>query len=161
MLTLLLLLSAVAGLGAAKCECGYSVQPIDSSNTTDASRPWIFTDGIETDFTKTHRKLGADMGWIPQEFNVSAKDGRGPYGRAFVVDNVVPRGGSGEGLDDEKGQGLELVVGDTLEAEAVTVAEIDTARLDLHWGSYRAGMKVTNVNGTCAAFFWVSSTILG
>jgi hypothetical protein len=38
----------------------------------------------------------------------------------------------------------------------VPVAELDTRRLDVGWGSFRASMKVPAVAGTCAAFFWVS-----
>jgi hypothetical protein len=38
----------------------------------------------------------------------------------------------------------------------VPVAELDTRRLDLFYGTFRASMKVTSVPGTCAAFFWVS-----
>ncbi|KAH6850124.1 glycoside hydrolase family 16 protein [Chaetomium sp. MPI-CAGE-AT-0009] len=36
----------------------------------------------------------------------------------------------------------------------VSVAELDTERLDLWWGTFRAMMKVSRVGGTCAAFFW-------
>ncbi|KAL2164094.1 hypothetical protein VTH06DRAFT_3308 [Thermothelomyces fergusii] len=36
----------------------------------------------------------------------------------------------------------------------VPVAELDTRRLDMMWGTFRAMMKVSPVAGTCAAFFW-------
>lgn len=34
-------------------------------------------------------------------------------------------------------------------------AEIASARRDMLYGSFRAGMKYTGENGTCGAFFWV------
>lgn len=61
-----------------------------------------------------------------------------------------------EGATSEKDTGLALVVSGELRNETVLGAEMDSKRLDLHWGSFRAGMKVSDVNGTCAAFFWVS-----
>jgi hypothetical protein len=51
---------------------------------------------------------------------------------------------------------LELVVQSELVDGMVPVAELATRRLDLMWGTFRAGMKVSRVGGTCAAFFWVS-----
>jgi hypothetical protein len=69
------------------------------------------------------------------------------------------RGGDeeGEGADEERGnRGLELVVRSELVDGMVPVAELATRRLDLMWGTFRAGMKVSRVGGTCAAFFWVS-----
>lgn len=38
----------------------------------------------------------------------------------------------------------------------VRVAEIDSLRDDIRYGSFRIGMKMAEVEGTCAAFFWVS-----
>jgi hypothetical protein len=69
----------------------------------------------------------------------------------FAVGNVrvVEKGGGGEA-------GLELVVRSEMVDGMVSVAELDTERLDLRWGTFRAVMKVSGVRGTCAAFFWVS-----
>lgn len=39
----------------------------------------------------------------------------------------------------------------------VDLAQMDSLRSDLLWGSYRAAMKLSPVAGTCAAFFWVST----
>lgn len=134
----------------ARCECGYSVK------SPKHDSPLLFTDAIESDFTKTG-KLGPDNGWVPQQFNVTAKDGRGPFGKTFLPANVIVNA-DGTGTATEGDGGLELVVGGEMSQNAISGAEIDSKRLDLHWGSFRAGMKVTDVNGTCAAFFWVSSS---
>jgi hypothetical protein len=37
----------------------------------------------------------------------------------------------------------------------VQTAQMNSAREDLLWGSYRAAMKLTLTPGSCAAFFWV------
>jgi hypothetical protein len=37
----------------------------------------------------------------------------------------------------------------------VKTGQVDSARTDMLWGTYRASMKLTATNGTCAAFFWV------
>ncbi|KAK0385806.1 hypothetical protein NLU13_6983 [Sarocladium strictum] len=142
----LILQPALVAFVAATCECGYSV------TTPNHGDPLIFTDAIESNFL-TLDKLDSDNGWVPQQFNVTAKDGRGRYGKTFLPDNVVARPRAEDSAGEENA-GLELVVGQKVEGDAVSGAEIDSKRLDLHWGSYRAGMKVTEVNGTCAAFFW-------
>jgi beta-glucanase (GH16 family) len=38
----------------------------------------------------------------------------------------------------------------------VRSGEIDSLRRDMRYGSFRVGMKMSDVPGTCAAFFWVS-----
>ena len=61
--------------------------------------------------------------------------------------------GTGRQGDDA---GLRLLVkGGIPESGFVPSAEINSERADMRYGSFRAGMKVTGVNGTCAAFFWV------
>ncbi|KAL2202098.1 concanavalin A-like lectin/glucanase [Sarocladium strictum] len=142
----ILLFLSLATRAVSRCECGYSVR------SSEHESPLLFTDAIESDFTKT-RKLGPDYGWIPQQFNVTAKDGRGRFGKTFLPENVVVNP-DGDGTTTEDDGGLELVVGREMSQDAISGAEIDSKRLDLHWGSFRAGMKVTDVNGTCAAFFW-------
>lgn len=41
----------------------------------------------------------------------------------------------------------------------VSVVEADTFRTDMMYGSFRAGIKTTNINGTCGAFFWYAQAI--
>lgn len=133
----LLLLILISRLVQATCECGYSAR------IADHDEPVIFTDLIETQFSQA-KDMSQETDWVAQQFNVSAEAGRGDYGKAFAPSNVA--------VDN----GLELRVGrNTTEDRLVSSAEIDTKRLDLRWGSYRAGLKLTSVAGTCAAFFWV------
>lgn len=139
----LVLLIASARLITSRCECGYSVGDADNQEAL------LFTDHLETDFNQAS-DISKSNQWLAQQFDVSAEDGRGTYGKRFMPSNVVTQ----PSLD---GTGLGLRVGSDIQHGAVPAAEIDTRRLDLRWGSYRAGMKLTAVNGTCAAFFWVSS----
>lgn len=147
---LALLLSLSAPLVAAGCECGFTIDNQD--NDLDV---WKFTEMLETNFSAL-QNLTTQSDWIRQEYNVSAEDGRGEYGKAFMPSNVGARVASREEASDSADlSALELKVGTSLSSDAVPAAEIDSSRLDLHWGSYRTGMKVTSTNGTCAAFFWV------
>ncbi|KAH6636129.1 concanavalin A-like lectin/glucanase domain-containing protein [Chaetomium tenue] len=146
----------------ADCECGYLALPTNTNTNTNSSHPTLFTDLLETDFTRLAG--GADgrhpynediwargrSGWARQAFNVSRERARGEYGEVFDVGNVrvVGEGGGVEG------SGLELVVRSRVMDGMVAGAELDTERLDLRWGTFRAVMKVSRVRGTCAAFFW-------
>ncbi|KAI5460047.1 concanavalin A-like lectin/glucanase domain-containing protein [Mariannaea sp. PMI_226] len=141
MYSLTLLIVFCARYVWSRCECGYSV------SGSDSQEPVIYQDLLETNFNED-RNISDYKDWLPQQFNVSAESGRGQYGKSFVPTNIVTHSGGDEGA------GLGLRVGSAIENGAVPAAEIDTTRLDLHWGSYRAGMKLTGINGTCSAFFW-------
>ena len=57
--------------------------------------------------------------------------------------------------------GLELYVKGVQEGdEYVSVVEADSRRMDMMYGSFRAGIKTTGINGTCGAFFWYDLTRL-
>ncbi|KAH7127703.1 glycoside hydrolase family 16 protein [Dactylonectria macrodidyma] len=133
-------------LVSSRCECGYT------SKAQGSDVPMVFMDLLETDFTRI-KDLSENPGWVRQQFNVSAENGRGAYGKAFTPSNIITLSMDGEAGSGRR-PGLGLRVGSAIQDDAVPVAEIDTARRDLHWGSYRAGMKLTATNGTCAAFFW-------
>ncbi|KAF9776500.1 hypothetical protein IL306_005314 [Fusarium sp. DS 682] len=140
-----LLVSARLVSGA--CECGYSIQNPEGDGLI------VFTDRLETNFSQLHN-ISEGHDWVAQQFTVSAKDGRGNFSKAFVPSNVDTRGTD---FQDDTGHqaGLELRVGSVVSKDdAIPASEVDTARLDLHWGSFRAGMKLTDIKGTCAAFFW-------
>lgn len=122
-----------AALVVASCECGFSV------NSTDSPQHQIFTEFVETDFTKSI--LG---GWIPQNYSVPRSLARGPYGKTAIIQNVVP-----------SNQGLQLWVKKP-SGDSIPMAEISTQRSDMLYGSFRVKAKMTGVNGTCGAFFWVS-----
>jgi hypothetical protein len=150
---ILALVSSVRGA----CECGYSI-----ADPYDEDRLFTFTDVLETDFTKID-EMKDNTDWVRQAFNVSAEDGRGDYGKMFRLSNIEVRSeGAEEDLDVPISAvtELEMMVDNEIIDGRVPGAEIDSARLDIHWGSFRAGMRVTDENGTCAAFFWVCSCSL-
>jgi hypothetical protein len=121
-------------LVAASCECGFSV------NSTDAPLHQVFTEFVETDFTQS--TLG---GWIPQNYSVPRSMARGPYGKIASIKNVVP-----------SKQGLQLWVKRAI-GDSIPMAEVSTQRSDMLYGSFRIKAKMTGVNGTCGALFWVSN----
>lgn len=148
MILLLVPLLAIALLVSAECECGYEI----GNNEGDGFS--LFMDRLETDFNQLH-DLSQSHDWVAQQFTVSAKDGRGNYSKAFTPANVYIPGGESQDQSDH-GDGLQLrVSSDIGKDNKVPASEVDTARLDLHWGSFRAGMKLTETKGTCSAFFWV------
>ena len=177
-LRLLLVLALLTPLTLADCECGYlatittstSTNPIPANTTTFNT---LFTDLLETDFTRlplpppdpsnpsAYVNPFYTTEWAPQAFNLTAERARGTYGEMFDPSNVrlAPRE---EGAANKKGgaggDGVQLVVKGRgrLVDGMVPVAELDTRRLDVGVGSFRASMKVPAVAGTCAAFFWVS-----
>lgn len=138
----------VAVLVRADCECGYTV---DSD---------LYTDLLETDFLEL-KDISTNTDWAPQQYTVDPGRARGPYGKDASPANVIanPRK-SADGSTDE-GQrggdaGLQLIVrGGVPGSGLIPIAEMSTERTDLRYGSFRAGMKLTPVNGTCGAFFWV------
>ncbi|KAI9649014.1 hypothetical protein NHQ30_001580 [Ciborinia camelliae] len=144
---------AVAGYATADCECGYS------SSIGDSVEPYIFTDLIESDFLHLSN-VTLDTDWRRQQFNMSAAAGRGPYGMNYSINQVASNpildeytwSGNGEfGVDP----GVQLTVsGGNPTNGFVQTAEMDSAREDLLWGTYRAAMKLTLTPGTCSAFFW-------
>ncbi|OQO14490.1 hypothetical protein B0A48_01368 [Cryoendolithus antarcticus] len=138
----------------AACECGFSLQTSNSTAT-------FFTHSIETDFL--HISSVAYSGiegtpWQPQVWNQTAAQSRGAYGRSNLLENIVPNplpGGTWSGPGARGGDpGLQLVVRKDLVDGMVTGAELATSRTDILYGTFRVGMKVTGINGTCSAFFW-------
>lgn len=161
--TPLIVLSLHAPLALADCECGY----LSTVNGTSNSHHALFTDLLETGFTRhlTPASLAQDSDWARQAFNLTRERARGEYGEMFAVENVVvgsQREGQGGGQQQHHGQegnrqeGVQLLVRSGIVDGMVPVAELDTRRLDLFWGTFRASMRIARVAGTCAAFFWVS-----
>jgi hypothetical protein len=152
---LVLLLGTLLGNVTADCECGYSY----SINGTS----YVFTDLLESDFLHL-TNISLDTDWTRQGFNVTPAVSRGPYGESLQIsqvisnpltDNLSYSGPSQLGGD----AGLQLYVGGGIPSDGlVPVAEVNSVREDMLWGSYRAAMKLTLTPGTCGAFFWVSST---
>ncbi|PWW79638.1 Glycoside Hydrolase Family 16 protein, partial [Tuber magnatum] len=145
-----LLLVALGFMGGpfanADCECGYSL------NST------VFTDLIESDFTLPQNITG-NTDWVLQEWQVDKEASKGPYGRKTQMQNVVSNPSvqhniSSKGVNGDPA-GLELFVRKLEDnGEHIGVAEADTRRTDMLYGTFRAGIKTTSINGTCGAFFW-------
>ncbi|MCJ1308983.1 hypothetical protein MMC25_002638 [Agyrium rufum] len=144
-ISLVLLISTTPALSA--CECGYSV----SGN--------LYTELLETDFLHLP-KITLDTDWRPQDYTVSTTAARASLGKNASLANVVanPLANNdtwiGAGSDGGDG-GLQLWVR-ALEPRSnlVSTAEVSTMREDMLYGSFRAAIKVTDVPGTCTAFFW-------
>lgn len=134
----------------ANCECGYRV-----SST-------LYTELLETDFIHL-TDITADTDWIPQNYTVSAEAARGPYGKNATLGNVIANplenkyDSIGNGILGGDG-GLQLWVrGGVPKNGLVPIAEISSARQDILYGSFRVGIKMVDVPGTCGALFWVSN----
>lgn len=123
---------------SADCECGYAA-------VIDGDRH-VFTDLLETDFARLHG-ISPDTGWVAQVFDVSRDRARGEFGETFAVENVAT----------DFGSGLQLAVRSRAVDDMVPGGEVDSRRRDMRWGTFRASMKLTDVPGTCAAFFWVGA----
>ncbi|KAM0419604.1 hypothetical protein ACHAPD_003167 [Fusarium lateritium] len=146
MIASLCVLAAVVRLVTSTCDCGYSIQDPEGEGVI------VFMDRLETDFGQL-QTISQSHDWVAQKFTVSAEDGRGNYSKAFEPTNVAIQVTHPQDHPD-LGHGVELRVSSTISNDTIPGSEIDTKRLDLHWGSFRAGMKLTDVKGTCAAFFW-------
>lgn len=146
------------GSATSDCECGYSI------TTESDGEQHIFTDLLETDFIHVDvtgdGRGAASHGWAPQVYNITSQTSRGPFGEFFDVKNVVSDTIKDQKLFDGPGSlgmdaGLHLVVRNEMVDSNVPVAEISTTGLHYFYGTFRAGIKTTDVPGTCSAFFWV------
>jgi hypothetical protein len=151
----ILLLNSLVKRVNADCECGYS----QSINGTS----YLFTDLLESDFLHL-ANISLNTDWTRQGFNVTSAVARGPYGESLqvsqVVSNPLANNFSYAGPSQLGGDaGLQLFVRGGIPSDGlVPVAEVNSVREDMLWGSYRAAMKLTLTPGTCGAFFWVSLT---
>lgn len=129
------------------CSCGYA---------QDANVIW--TDSIETDFTAV-RDIETSQDWAVQKWTSARNVSEAPYGRLREARNVVANpatGGNGAVGKDGSPAGLQLFVRSVLEDDnaLVPVGEIFSKREDIQYGSFRAGIQASSVNGTVGAFFW-------
>jgi hypothetical protein len=148
-----LLLLALSRFSNAACECGYSV-----NSTSDPSYA-VFTELVENDFLHTKTDDFSTVGWRPQEYNVSSKEARGPFGKSMELRNILSnplKDDKAWAGDAEHGgdAGLELWVRGDHANGLVSGAEIVSMRNDSLLGSFRVGMKLSNSSGTCGAFFF-------
>ncbi|GAB7347084.1 hypothetical protein MBLNU459_g3215t1 [Dothideomycetes sp. NU459] len=155
---------------SATCECGYT---INAAPSTSDQAFTLFTEVFETDFlhlyslpTSTDSPSSKAVGWQPQVYNVSAANARGPYGKSAQLENIILNplatrwDWGGEGVNGGS-PGLQVWVdsianltSDGSGGQMIRIGEIDSLRTDIIYGSFRVGMKMSNVSGTCAAFFW-------
>lgn len=136
----------------ADCECGYRVTVNSSlvntteTGTSDIPTQYVLTDLIETNFANIS-DISKNTDWVRQEWNTTAAQSRGTYGQMMAVDNVVTN----------KGDGLQITVqAGEITNDLVPGGEIDSARTDIFYGTFRSSMKLTDQAGTVSAFFWVS-----
>ncbi|KAJ5201508.1 glycoside hydrolase family 16 protein [Penicillium cinerascens] len=133
------------------CECGYSV------NST-SSQHQVFTDLIESDFL-TIQDIFHDTDWQIQEYATPHGTDAGPFGMNMTGANVISnplKDNSTLSSPSKLGgdAGLQLWVRGGIPSNGlVPSAEMRTVRRDLNYGSFRAAMKLTPVNGTCSAVF--------
>ncbi|KAK7966975.1 glycoside hydrolase family 16 protein [Apiospora aurea] len=143
---------------AADCECGYSTTTTTSGG---AASDTVFSELLESDFTRIDY-FGDDykgpQRWARQAFDKSAGTARGPFGEAYVTENarsdIIPTTARNSKISNNDNCGLQLVVGSKVVDGMVQNAEIATMGQDYFHGTYRVGLKVTDVPGTCTAFFW-------
>lgn len=113
---------------------------------------------LESDFT-TLKNITWDTDWVVQSWKVDKEASKGPYGRSTETWNVESNPIKNKeqpdtGLNGEK-PGLELWVRTaSANDEYIGVGEADSRRSDMLYGSFRAGIEIPAVSGTCAAFFW-------
>lgn len=150
------LLAALVTQATCDCECGYSI------NATGTENSVVFTEILETDFLHTG---SLPPGWIPQAYNDTPSEAQGPYGQAAQVENV--RFNPIKSKKDWKAPGMygpdpgiqlwsnaSLIDIPDSNNSMVPIAELVTTRSDILYGSFRVGMMVTPVNGTCGSFFF-------
>ncbi|KAL8950607.1 MAG: hypothetical protein Q9222_003362 [Ikaeria aurantiellina] len=135
---------------SAACECGYSTHAI-KDNTNH-----IYTDVLETDFLHV-QDIAKQQDWIRQVWTVPP-GGTAHWGRNMTLDNTKANplpGDVGTAGVNGGDPGLQLTVqSGTPEGDDIPGAEIASARKDMLYGSFRAGLKYTGEKGTCGAFFW-------
>lgn len=124
---------------AADCQCGYSAAVGNTSaDAQQGQETFVFTDLIEAFFPNIS-DISRNTDWVRQEWNTSAAQARGTYGQMFAVDNVATQ----EGAD-----GLQITVRSDVVEGMLSGGEIDSARLDVSYGSFRSSLRLTDVAGT-------------
>lgn len=137
-------------LALADCECGYrlTVNMTDTTTAAGTTAQYVLTDLIETNFANIS-DISKNTDWVRQAFNTTAAQARGTYGQMTAVENI----------NSIEGDGLEITVRARTTNGMVQGGEINTARLDVFYGTFRSSMRLTDVSGTVSAFFWVRNTI--
>jgi hypothetical protein len=156
------LLALASNALAWRCDCGYSV------NKTDSEHFSIFTHISETDFlhaTNPNPKFSVQFpGWVALGGTPDDQKNRTfGYTRqsANVVTNTLPEGKWGGPTAKYGDAGVQLWVRHWTEKGLVPAAAMadfpNTAFDPMLYGSYRAGIKFSDVNGTRGALKWTTT----
>lgn len=149
-----------ACLSSADCECGYRVS--SSSTSQETTEYLLFTDAVQTDF-RGMSSLDDSSDWKIKDLHLEYVPNKGRFGRLVEERNVVfnPAMDVSAGVNGPSQQGanvdagLQLIVrSELVEGNLVSSGQIQSIREDVRFGSFRAYMKSTPINGTCAASFW-------
>lgn len=162
----LLALASYASATPWHCKCGYSV------NKTDSEHFGLFTHVAETDFFHAgsvgdKKHSFAVPGWDGETGNKTAEEANRAVGYSKQLGNVIanslPEGRWGGQPRTVGDAGLQLWVRSGLENDLVPVAAINnmeaiasksTSRM--LYGSYRAAIRFSGMNGTRGEFSWRS-----
>lgn len=120
-----------------------------------------FNHALETDFLHLNSVFPGNPCWQPQVYNQSAAQARGEYGKEATLANLVPNPYASADTWTGKGihggdAGLQIWVRSKPVNGHVSMGEMDARINDMQYGSFRIGMKLPSVPGTCVGFFWVS-----
>ncbi|KAJ4319041.1 hypothetical protein N0V94_004092 [Neodidymelliopsis sp. IMI 364377] len=147
-------------LSNADCECGYRISY--RGNSSAQARTLFFTDAVQVNF-RTLSTLEDSHDWKIKTYRREYVPNSDRYGKLVEAKNIVPNplqntsaGWSSPSLQGANvAAGLQLIVRAALTPEnLVSTAQIESVRDDIRFGSFRAYVKSTPVNGTCAASFW-------
>ncbi|CDH60041.1 glycoside hydrolase family 16 protein [Lichtheimia corymbifera JMRC:FSU:9682] len=122
-----------------QCDCGYVDEPVANSKLQDASRVW--TDMWHMDFANGQATEKMNDIFVAT-YNIEAKY-EGTHDRTFTKDNVYM---------NPSGQGG-LVVAVSINGDKMHCGGFGTQRNDFLYGSFRAYIKTTPVNGTVSAMY--------
>jgi hypothetical protein len=123
---------------SADCECGYRV-----SSSSNQIASLLFTEAVQKDFRKLS-SLNDSKDWEIKQLMLDAVPDMDRLGRIVEDKNIILNA-----------TGLQLIVRSTLvEGDLVSTGQIQSTREDIRFGSFRAYMQTSPINGTCAASFW-------
>ena len=123
---------------SADCECGYR---ISSHSSQIASL--LFTEAVQTEFRELS-SLDDSEDWKIKQLRLDAVPDMDRLGRIVEDKNIILNATV-----------LQLIVRSTLiEGNLVSTDQIQSTREDIRFGSFRAYMKTSPINGTCATSLW-------
>ncbi|RUP46273.1 concanavalin A-like lectin/glucanase domain-containing protein [Jimgerdemannia flammicorona] len=140
-------------LAAASCECGYLVFRGSQASV-------LFTNSIVTDFTDPNiNDIGSD--WWRTSNSISGDPGNVPplLDLQYSVDNIY-RDGEGLVVMTPAYSGKGPVGGghpDLIDLPIHLLSELRTVLEDILYGSFRATMKTSSVQGVCQSLFFFES----